>query len=88
MFYGILGGFLFFVSLIVAIVLFAVYKKVYPVFYLISVALYIFTAGFAIDVFNIERFGILAILLFSAILFMFIGYYLSQVFHLQKSSKR
>lgn len=87
-FYGMLGWFVFWISLIIAIVLFAVYKKLYPVFYLVSVALYIFTAGYMIDVFEIGRFGILLTLVFSAILFMILGYYLSQVLNLSKSSKR
>ena len=66
--YPILGWGVFWVSFVVSIILFAIYKKIYPVFYLIAVALYIFTAGFMIDVFEFERFGILATLVFSAII--------------------
>jgi hypothetical protein len=79
MFYDTLGWFIFWISLIVAIVLFAVYKKPSNVFYLSSVSLYVFTAGFVIDVFKFERFGILAVLVLSAIVFMGLGYYLSHV---------
>ena len=78
-FYEILGWFIFWISLIVAIILFAKYKKVSNVFYLTSISLYVFTAGFVIDVFQFGRFGILATLIFSALLFMVLGYYLSQV---------
>lgn len=74
-----LGWGIFFVSFVVAIILFSRYKRIYPVFYLISVALYIFTAGFIIDVYKFQEFGILATLVFSAIVFMILGYYLSKI---------
>ncbi|MBT3643004.1 hypothetical protein HN604_03970 [archaeon] len=80
-FYPFLGMALFWISLIIGIILFANYKKIYPVFYMISVALYIFTAGFAIDVFNIAKFGILSILVISAIIFMGLGHYFSKIVH-------
>lgn len=78
-FYEIIGWGVFWVSLILAIILFVKYKKLSNVFYLVSVALYIFTAGFAIDVFQLGRFGILTILVISAIVFIVLGYYLSNV---------
>lgn len=81
-FYPILGWGVFFISFVLAIVLFAVYRKLYTIFYLISVALYVFTLGFAIDVYNFGRFGVLASLVVSAGLFMLLGYYLSQVISL------
>jgi hypothetical protein len=88
-FYPILGWGVFWIGFIVSIILFAKYKKLYPVLYLMAVALYIFTAGFAIDVFEFGKFGILITLVFSAVLSMMLGYYLSQVIHLEpaKSSK-
>ena len=46
---------------------------------MISMALYIFTAGFVIDVFNLKKLGILTILVLSAAVFMILGYYLSKV---------
>ena len=78
-FYEIIGWLVFWISLILAIVFFVKYKRLYPVFYLISIALYIFSAGYLIDVFSIGQFGILFILVVSAILFMVLGYYLSKV---------
>jgi hypothetical protein len=81
-FIGFLGWGIFWVSFIIAIILFAKYKKMYSVFYLISIALYIFTAGFAIDVFEFGEFGILATLVISAVVFMLLGFYLSKVVHL------
>jgi hypothetical protein len=81
-FYEALGWGVFWISFVLAIILFAKYKRIYPVFYLISVALYIFTAGFIIDVFNLGKFGILSVLVISAIVFMVLGYYLSKVFHI------
>ncbi|MFH1586044.1 MAG: hypothetical protein ABIB79_04710 [archaeon] len=82
--YPILGWGVFWISFVVAIILFAIYKKFYPIMYLISIALYIFTAGFTIDVFELQRLGILSVLVFSAIVFMALGFYLSKVLHLEK----
>ncbi len=75
----VLGWGLFWVSLILGIVLFAVKKKIYPVIYVISIALYIFTAGFLIDEFKLQKGGILMTLIFSAVIFMLAGYYFSRV---------
>lgn len=78
-FYGILGWGVFWIGLVIAIVLFIKYKKIYPVVYLISICLYIFTVGFMIDIFEFGRLGILLSLFFSAIVFMLLGFYLSKV---------
>ena len=80
-FYPFLGWAVFWISVITSIVLFAKYKKMSSIFYLISVSLYIFTAGFAIDVFEFGKFGILTTLVLSALIFMLLGYYLSKVLH-------
>ena len=85
-FYHILGWAVFWISLILAVVLFAKYKKLHPVFYLISVALYIFTAGYMIEIFAFKQFGVLITLVISAIIFMLLGYYLSRV--LSSESRR
>lgn len=82
-FYPFLGWGVFSIGFIIAIVLFAKHKKLYPVFYLISICLYIFTTGFAIDVFELKKFGILATLVVSAILFMVLGFYLSTIMNSQ-----
>ena len=87
-FYPFLGWTVFWISSIIGIILFISYKKMYPVLYLISVSLYIFTAGFMIDVFEFSRFGILSTLVLSTLIFMLLGYYLSKVFHLNNSSNR
>ena len=81
--YPILGWGVFWIGLIVSIILFSIYKKLYPVIYLISVALYIFTIGFTIDVFELQETGILITLVISAIMFMVLGFYLSKVVHLE-----
>jgi len=81
-FIGILGGAIFWISLIMSIILFIKYKKIHPVFYLISIALYIYTAGYAIDIFELKEGGILSILAISAVIFMLLGYYLSKVIDL------
>lgn len=77
-YYSFLGWSIFSIGFIMAIILFARYKKLYPVLYLISICLYIFTAAFAIDVFELGKFGILTILVISAIIFMLLGFYLSR----------
>ena len=82
--YPILGWGVFWIGLIVSIILFSIYRKLYPVIYLISVSLYIFTVGFMIDVFNFQELGILITLVVSAIVFMALGFYLSRVVHLEE----
>ncbi|MDO8563859.1 MAG: hypothetical protein Q7R87_02535 [Nanoarchaeota archaeon] len=84
MFYPLLGWGVFWVTFILGIILFFTYKRLYTVFYLISMSLYIFTAGFMIDVFNFTKLGILSTLIFSALVFMLLGYYLSKVLNLEK----
>lgn len=77
--YPALGWTIFWIVLILAIIMFATYKKFYPVMYLVSVALYIFTVGFTIDVFEIGKGGILMTLILSAIIFIVLGVYFSRV---------
>ncbi len=83
-FYPFLGWGVFWICFVIAIILFGKFKRLYPVFYLISVGLYIFTVGFMIDVFEFKEFGVLGSLVISAIVFMLLGFYLSKVVHLQK----
>ena len=87
-FYPFLGWTVFWISSIIGIILFISYKKLHPIFYLISTSLYIFTIGFMIDVFEFSKLGILISLVISTIIFMLLGYYLSKVFHLNNSSNR
>ena len=83
-FYSFLGWLVFWISLVLAIVLFARYKKIYPVFYLITISLYIFTVGYMIDIFEFGDLGVLITLVLSALLFMGLGYYLSRVLRSEK----
>ena len=87
-FFPYLGWGVFWISFIIALILFAVYRRLSVVFYLISTALYIFTAGFFIDAFEIGRLGILTVLVISAVIFMLLGFYLSKVLHLEKSESK
>jgi len=80
-FYPFLGWSIFVIGFVIAIILFAIYRRLYSVFYLISICLYIFTIGFMIDVFEFKQLGILISLVISAILFMVLGYYLSTFAH-------
>lgn len=79
--YPFLGWSVFIISFIIAIIIYSKVKKFYLIFYLISISLYIFTAGFYIDVYNLTKGGILVVLVISAILFMLLGWYFSKIFH-------
>jgi uncharacterized membrane protein YvlD (DUF360 family) len=59
---GPYGWSIFFFGLVAAIILFAIRRKFYPVMYLVSIALYIFTIGF-----------VLLLLAFSAVVFILLG---------------
>ena len=76
--YPILGWAVLWIGLVISIILMAINKKFYPVMYVVSVGLYIYTAGFIIDVFTLGSGGVLFVLIFSALVFMGLGYYLSK----------
>ena len=78
--YPFLGYGIFWIGLITSIILYAMKRKWYPIMYLISVSLYVFTMGFIIDVFDLSKNGILIILAFSALIMIGAGSYLSQKF--------
>ena len=84
MWYPIFGYGIFWIALIIAIILYAVKKKWHPIMYLISVALYLFTVAFVIDVFDLSRNGILGVLAFSAMLMIGLGLYISKKFRSEK----
>lgn len=74
------GWGIFFIGLIVAIVLYAIKRKFYPVMYLVSIATYIFTIGFVIDAFDLNKNWVLLLLALSAIIFMVLGWYFGKKF--------
>ena len=78
------GWGIFSIALIASIVLFAVKRKFYPVFYLLSIATYVFTIGFVIDAFDLGKNSILLVLAFSAIVFIAIGAYFGNKFKKHK----
>ena len=78
------GWGIFFAGLMAAIILFAIKRKFYPVMYLVSIALYIFTIGFIIDIFDLSKNGVLLLLAFSALVFILLGFYFS---HKSKNRK-
>ncbi len=80
------GWGIFFIGLVVAIILYAVKQKFYPVMYLISIATYIFTIGFIIDAFDLGKNAVLLLLALSAIIFIAIGFYFSKKFEKVKES--
>lgn len=86
--YPFLGYGVFWLGLIVAIIIYIKKRKFYPLLYLISIALYIFTVGFMIDVFNFSRNLIILTLALSAALFIFLGIFISRKASTQISKAR
>jgi len=80
------GWGIFFIGLVIAIILFAVRRRFYPVMYLVSIATYIFTVGFVINAFDFGRDLILLTLAVTSIVFIFLGVYISKKFEKLKSS--
>lgn len=76
--YPFLGYGVFWIGLVVSVILFAMKRKWYPLMYLISICLYIFTVGFVIDVYDLSKNWVLLILAFSALLMIGLGLYLSK----------
>ena len=74
------GWGIFFIGLVVAIILYAVKQKFYPVMYLVSIATYIFTIGFVIDAFDLGKNVVLLLLGLSAVIFILLGFYFSKKF--------
>lgn len=79
------GWGIFFIGLVAAIILYATYRRLAPVMYLISIVTYIFTVGFVIDMFDFGKNGVLIILAISSCVFIFLGWYFSQKVEKQKS---
>ena len=82
------GWGIFFIGLVVAIILFAINRKFYPVMYLISIATYIFTIGFVIDAFDFGKNLILLSLAVSAVIFIIAGVYLAKKFEKRKTTPK
>lgn len=76
--YPFLGYGVFWIALVVSIILYAMKRKWYPLTYLISISLYVFTIGFVIDVFDLSKNWILLLLGFSSIIMIGLGLYLSK----------
>lgn len=84
--YPILGYGIFWIGLVLAVIMFATMRKFYPILYLASISVYIFTLGFVIDVFDVGKEGILILLAFSTLLMITIGMSLAK--SKQKKKKR
>jgi Kef-type K+ transport system membrane component KefB len=81
---GPFGWGIFFIGLILAVILYLVRKKFYPVMYVVSIAMYIFTIGFVIDAFNLGKNSILLLLAISSIIFILVGVYFAKKFEKMK----
>ena len=81
---GALGWGIFSLALVIAIILFLIKRKFYPIMYLISVSTYIFTIGFVIDAFDFNKNMILLTLAASSAVFIFMGYHMSVKFEKHK----
>lgn len=79
------GWGIFIVGLIVAIVLYSIKGKFYPVMYLISISLYVFTMGFIIDAFDLGKSLTLLLLALTAVLFIVLGMFFSRKFEGRKN---
>jgi uncharacterized membrane protein YvlD (DUF360 family) len=77
-YYQALGYLVFWAALIASIILYVVKRKAYPIAYLISVSLYVFTVGYVIDVFDFSKNGVMLILAFSALLMIFMGWFITR----------
>ena len=66
------------IGLIASIMIYSTKGKWYPIMYVISVSVYIFTFGFVIDAFNLSKDGILILLIFSTIIMIGLGFHLSR----------
>jgi len=82
---SVLGWSIFFIGFIVAIILFASIKKFYPVMYLVAISTYIFTIGWAVDVFSWDKNARLLVLGFTSILFIALGFYFTKKYEGRKS---
>jgi len=80
-----LGWGIFFLGLVASIIIFSVKRKFYPVMYLASIAIYIFTIGFMVDAFKLGKNWILILLVISSILFILAGVWFSYKFQRKKS---
>jgi len=65
-------------GIITSITLYAIKKKWYPVMFIISVGLLVFTSIFIIDVFDLSKNGILIVLASTTVVMLAIGYYSSK----------
>lgn len=82
---GVFGWGIFYIGLVTAIVLYAMKRKFYPVFYLVSISTYVFTIGFAIDAYDLSKNWVLFLLAFSAVYFILLGFFFSKKFEAKKS---
>jgi len=73
LFWGLLAP-----CLIILGIMYGTTKKVYKLFYILSLFVYIITIAYIIDVFDLGRNWILGLLTFSAFLMIFIAYWLSK----------
>ena len=82
---AVVGYGIFWIGFVVAIILYAIKRKWFPIMYLISISLYIFTVSFVIDAFELTKNWILGLLAFSALAMIGVGVYLSKKFHKQEN---
>ncbi len=75
-FYPFVGFSVFWIGLIAAVIIYIVKRSWYPIAYLISAALYVFTVAFVIDVFDLGPNMIMGVLAISAALMIGAGYFI------------
>jgi len=72
-----LGFVIFLVALIVSIIYYLRYKKIYLVSLILSIAVYTFSVFYTWDVFELNKNGVLLLLIVSTIIMLFLGKYTS-----------
>lgn len=77
------GILVFIIALVIAIIYYVRYKKVYLIAFVASVATYVFAVFYTWDVFELHKNWILIILATSSFLMLFLGKYFSK-FELKK----
>ena len=78
-----LGIVIFIIGIIVSMIYYFAYKKLFLISYIASISTYIFSVFYMLDVYNLNKNYVLLILFLSSILMIFLGKYFSK-FKLKK----
>lgn len=74
-----LGVLVFIVALVFAIVYYFKFKKIYLILYIAAIATYIFSVFYTWDVFELNKNGVLLMLLASTVVMILLGWYFKKI---------